>query len=106
MRLRTLGAVCASCAVAAPSSALAAGAVPAAAPLAAPLAAPPAAAAIRAAVMARLVNRHVFMKRRHVRLLGERLTLTERRALRARLFELTPAQVRGRTRSLRRAIHA
>lgn len=105
MRLRTLGAVCASCAVTAPSSAAAADAAPApAAPLAAPLAAPPVAPAIQRAVMRRLVERHVFTKRRHVRLLGKRLSLNRRRALRGRLWRLTPAKLRRLTRSLRRDI--
>jgi soluble lytic murein transglycosylase-like protein len=106
MRLRTLGAVCASCAAAAPSPALAAGPapVPGAATLTAPLTVPAAAAAAHPPVMRRLVARHVFMKRRHVRLLGERLSITERRALRDRLFRLTPAKVRTRTRALRRDI--
>ena len=108
MRLRTLGAVCASCAAAAPSPALAADPAPApgTAPLTAPIAGPAAAAAIHTSVMQRLVNRHVDTKRRHVRLLGGRLSLKERRALRGRLFELAPAQVRKRTRALRRDIRA
>jgi hypothetical protein len=105
MRLRTLGAVCASCAAAAPSPASAADPAPApAAPLAAPLAVPPAAPAIHNSVMNRLVNRYVFMKRRHARLFGEPLSLGERRALRDELLALTPAKVRSRTRDLRRDI--
>jgi hypothetical protein len=108
MRLRILGAVCASCAAAAPSTAFAADPAsgPGTAPLAAPIAGPAAAAAIHTSVMRRLVNRHVWMKRRHMRLLGERLSLSERRALRDRLFRLTPAKVRRRTRALRRDIRA
>ncbi len=105
MRLRTLGAVCASCAAAAPSPASAADPAPdPAAPLAAPLTTPPAAPAIHDAVMNRLVDRHVFLKQRHVRLLGEQLSLAERRVLRAELLALTPAKLRGRTRALRRDI--
>src|SRR3954469_16205509 len=102
MRLRTLSAVCASCAATAPSPAVAAD--PEAA-RAAPLAAlGPASPAVHTAVMTRLVERHVFMKRRHVRLLGERLSRSESRALRARLFLLSPATLRRQTRSLRRDI--
>lgn len=108
MRLRTLGAVCASCAATAPSPALAADPAPApgSAPLAAPLAGPAAASAIHDEVMGVLVNRHVHTKRRHVRLLGERLSLKERRALRGRLLDLTPAKVRTRTRALRQDIRS
>ena len=103
MRLRTLGAVCASCAAAAPSPASAADPTPApgTAPLTAPLAAPAAASAIHTTVMRRLVNRHVFMKRRYARLLGERFSLKERQALRDRMFRLPPASVRRRTSALR-----
>jgi soluble lytic murein transglycosylase-like protein len=54
--------------------------------------------------MRRLVDRHVFLKQRHVRLLGELLSLAERRVLRAELLALTPATVRRRTRALRRDI--
>ncbi len=108
MRLRTLGAVCATCAAAAPSSAVAADPVPPAgtAPLTAPLAGPATTAVVHRSVMRRLVDRHVWMKRRHARLQGERLSLEERRAMRSRLHTLTPAQVRARTRALRRDIRA
>jgi hypothetical protein len=108
MRLRTLGAVCATCAAAAPSPALAADPAPSSdtAPLTAPLAGPAAAATIRDAIMQRLVDRHVRMKRRHVRLLGERLSRKERRVLRAHLRNLTPVHLRARTRALRHDIRA
>ena len=108
MRLRILGAVCASCAAAAPSPAFSAdpAPVPGTAPLTAPLAASAAKSAIHTTVMRRLVNRHVYTKRRHTRLLGERLSLKERRTLRGRLFRLPPASVRKRTTALRRDIRS
>jgi soluble lytic murein transglycosylase-like protein len=107
MRLRTLGAVCASCAAAAPSPALAADAAPPpSAALTAPLVDPATAPAVHAAVMRRLINRHVETKRRHVRLLGERLPRSERRDLRARLSTLSPARLRARTQALRREIRS
>jgi hypothetical protein len=108
MRLRTLGAVCATCAAAAPSPAIAADPAPPAgtAPLAAPLAGPATTAAIHASVMRQLVDRHVFMKRRHVRLQGDHLSREARHDLRARLHDLSPAKLRARTRGLRHDIRA
>ncbi len=107
MRLRTLGAVCATCAATAPPSAQAADAPPAVAPplaaAAAPAPAPPvgsaAALATPVAASARrpskakshLVERNVWLKQRHERLLGERLTRSERRNRREILHQL-PAQ--------------
>jgi hypothetical protein len=107
MRLRTLGAVCASCAAAAPSPAVAADPAPTgAAPLTAPLAGPATAAVVHSAVMERLAARHVWMKRRHARLLGDRLSRKERRVLHAHLLNLSPAHLRARTRALRHDIRA
>lgn len=107
MRLRTLGAVCASCAATAPSSALADDAAPPpATPLAAPLVGPSTLGEAHADVMRRLVDRHVGLKGRHARLQGERLSRAERRALRAHLRNLTPAHLRARTRALRHDIRS
>jgi hypothetical protein len=109
MRLRTLGAVCATCAATAPSSAAAADpgaapAVPVAPPLAAAaapapalpvgsagaLATPVAAAAGRPSpAKSRLVERNVWLKQRHLRLLGDRLTRDERRHRREILHQLS-----------------
>jgi len=50
--------------------------------------------------MQRLVDRHVWLRRRHARLLGERMSLSERRELRERLMTGTPARVRIGTRGL------
>ncbi len=77
---------------------------PPAAPLAAPLVGPATVSAVHAAVMRRLIERHVWTKRRHDLLQGERLSRDERRDLRARLQNLTPAHLRTRTRALRRDI--
>jgi hypothetical protein len=104
MRLRTLGAVCATCAATAPSTAAAAEdpatvAPPLAGP-AAPAPAPPvgSGAALATPVASRaggpskrkvlLVERNVWLKQRHDRLLGERLTRSERRHRRAILHQL------------------
>ena len=125
MRLRTLGAVCATCAAAAPSPAMAAEpaapaptpapapAIPpaaggAAAPLAVPLA--PVAAALpttkhRATpIKDRLVNRNVALKQRHVTLLGDGLTKSERRHRREILHYFTLAEMRHKNRRLARDI--
>ncbi len=107
MRLRTLGVVCASCAAAAPSPASAADAPPPpAAALSAPLVGPATASSVHAVVMRGLLDRHVATKRRHVRLLGERLSRSERGDLRDHLRNLTPAHLRARTRGLRRDIRS
>jgi hypothetical protein len=57
-----------------------------------------------AAVMRVLVDRHVWMKQRHVTLLGEHLSREERRRLRERMYQLVPKQVRARTRAVRNDI--
>jgi soluble lytic murein transglycosylase-like protein len=111
MRLRTLGAVCVSCAAASPSSASAADpAAPTVPPPGSSLGAPAVPVAVpgdpHAAVMRLLVDRHVWMKQRHVTLLGEHLSRQERRDLRERMLGLTPKQVRARTRALSRDIRA
>jgi hypothetical protein len=84
------------------------GAAPAAA--AAPAPAPGAAAPVtppgdlRKGAMTILTDRHVHFARRYSRLLGDPLTRTERRALRAQLGQLTPYKVRVETRELREDI--
>ena len=109
MRLRTLGAVCAACAISAPSSAYAAESpAPAPTTAVAALAAPGVPATVpgdpHAGLMRLLADRHVWMKRRHVRLLGDKLTRPERSELRQRLLTLTPKRVRARTSALGRQI--
>ncbi len=120
MRLRTLGAVCATSAVAVPISAVATSAFAqeAPAPAAQPSVAaspPPTLTAQAAAVpianlhstaMQVLANRHLYFARRHHRLLGDALSLSERRRLRAELLKLTPARLRARTDELRRDIRS
>jgi hypothetical protein len=51
--------------------------------------------------MATLTNRHVYFARRYHRLLGDPLSLTERRRLRAQVALLTPPKLRAETRELR-----
>jgi hypothetical protein len=155
MRLRTLGAVCATSAVAAPLPAYvqtASAQAPAAAPAqtaapaepaplepapgtaaagqpvappqppppgqdggatpapaaggAAPAAAPPVTPPgdMRKGAMQILTDRHVHFARRYHRLLGDPLTRSERREIRAQLGQLTPYKVRVETRELRQDI--
>jgi hypothetical protein len=56
---------------------------------------------MRAAAMATLTNRHVFFARRYHRLLGDPLSLTERRALRQEVAQLQPPVLRAKIRDLR-----
>jgi hypothetical protein len=56
---------------------------------------------MQAAVMRRLVDRHVWLERRHAREQGESLSPGERHALRDGLHRLTPAPLRAKTRALR-----
>lgn len=116
MRLRTLGAVCVTSAVAVPLTAVVpmvsaqepAPVQPAPAPQpAAPATAPPAPPAVvapgdmRSAAMATLTNRHIYFARRYHRLLGDPLSLPERRKVRAQVSQLTPPRLRAETRDLR-----
>ena len=114
MRLRILGAVCATSAAAVPlmsvvPSASAEEPTPPAQPAAAPPPPPPSpspAAAVapgdlHAAAMATLTNRHVYFARRYHRLLGDPLSLPERRGLRQEVTQLQPPSLRARTGDLR-----
>ncbi len=99
MRSRTLGAVCATCAVAVPASTVAqaqapapsTGGVVAAAPL----------GNITDPAMPKLIERQVRLQRTHHRLHGERLSRSERADARRALARLTPSELRARTRELR-----
>lgn len=110
MRLRTLGAVCATSAVACPISALASSASAEEAPPAQPAVAPQPSVAVQAVpisdlhstAMQVLANRHLYFARRYHQLLGDPLALSERRKLRAELLKLTPSRLRARTDELRR----
>jgi hypothetical protein len=108
MRLRTLGAVCATSAAAVPlmdvvPSASAQEPTPPAQPAAAPPPLQPAAvpSEMQAPAIATLTNRHVYFARRYHRLLGDPLALPERRALRQEVSQLQPPALRARTRELR-----
>ena len=109
MRLRTLGAVCATSAVA-PLSTL----VPVAdaqAPAPPPAQAAPAPAApppgvtppgdMHSAAVRLLTNRYVHFAKRYHRLLGDPLTRSERSDMRGELVQLRPSKLRWRTRELR-----
>jgi len=104
MRLRILGAVCATSAAAVPLIDLAA---PASAqelnPAVQPGAPPPPAApgSMQAAAMGTLADRHVYFARRYHRLLGDPLSRPERRALRQEVAQLRPPALRAMTRDLR-----
>jgi len=79
----------------------------AAAPLAAALA--PVAAATRqqaTPIKDRLVNRNVALKQRHVTLLGDHLTRSERRHRREVLHYFTLAEMRAKNRNLARDVRA
>ncbi|HEV7807519.1 MAG TPA: transglycosylase family protein [Solirubrobacteraceae bacterium] len=114
MRLRTLSAVCATCAATAPlSTDLAAAAAPAAAPTAGAAASPPPIGSVtvpaslsatptaamspttgRSVAKTRLVELNVFLRQRYEQLLGERLTRSERRHRREILHRFTAYRVR------------
>ncbi len=104
MRLRTLGAVCATSAVAVPIPSLVS---PASAqtplPPPAPAAAPPP-GELQAGAVALLSNQHLRVARRYRRLLGDPLNLAERKAIYAELAPLSPLQVRVETREVREDI--
>lgn len=114
MRLRTLGAVCATSAAAVPlvdvvASASAQDPGPAIRPGAPLAAAPPAVVApgdMRAAAMKKLTKRHVYFARRYHRLMGDPLSLPERRELRQEVAQLPPPKLRAKTRDLRRDIRS
>ena len=124
MRLRTLGAVCATSAVAAPLPAYvqtASAQAPTTAPATAPPAQPnPATVAAGSApatahvvtppgdmhkgAMSILTDRHVHFARRYHRLLGDPLTRSERREIRTQVGQLTSYKLRVQTRELRHDI--
>jgi hypothetical protein len=56
---------------------------------------------MRAAAMAALTSRHVYFARRYHHLLGDPLSLPERKALWQEVAELRPPALRARTRDLR-----
>jgi hypothetical protein len=56
---------------------------------------------MQAAAMANLTNKHVYFARRYHRLLGDPLSLPERRVLRQEVAQLQPPVLRRKTRHLR-----
>jgi hypothetical protein len=108
MRLRSLGAVCATSAVAVPITAvpfaLAQDLAPeqaAAQQPPAPGATPPPPGDTSTAATAQLADRHIYFARRYHRLLGEPLSRPERQQLRDHVVQLPPAKLRARTSNLR-----
>ena len=106
MRLRTLGAVCATSAVAVPITAVpfalaqdAAPAQPAAQQPAVPTLTPP--GDMHVAAMAKLADRHIYFARRYHRLLGDPLSRPERVQLRTQVVQLPAPKLRAKTRHLR-----
>jgi hypothetical protein len=111
MRLRTLGAVCATSAAAVPlidvvASASAQAPPPPVQSGAAPQPQPVGLGDMQAAAMATLTSRHVYFARRYHRLLGDPLSVPERRALWQAASQLQPRALRARTRDLRGDIRA
>ena len=113
MRLRTLGAVCVTSAVAPLSTLLPTAAAQAPAPPAqaapAPAAPPPGITPpgdIHSGAVELLTNRHLHFAKRYHRLLGDPLRRSERRALRQELVQLTPPRLRVETRELREDIRS
>ncbi len=97
MRLRTLGAVCASCAVAASTSTAAAQSP---SPETTPAATPPVKTPgdMTTAAKRQLIERHMFMARKAAALRGDRLSRTERRRKRIALHSFTLTRLRASNR--------
>ena len=102
MRLRNLGAVCASCAVAASSSSAVAQSPNAASPAAAPPVVPP--GDLRNAAKRQLIDRHMFLARRLGHLRGRPLSRPQRSRKRISLHGLDLVVLRRSTRHLRRDV--
>lgn len=103
MRLRTLGAVCAT-SVAAPLPVFAESAFAQEASTLTPLTTPAVAeppVSLHEGAVALASNRYVRYSRRYHRLLGDALKLSERKELYAELRELTPFRIRVQTREVR-----
>ena len=104
MRLRILGAVCATSAAAVPlldvvSPASAQEPAQPVQPAAPPPVQPP--GDMQAAAVEKLTDKHVYFARRYHRLMGDPLSLPERRALRQEVSQLPPPALRAKTRDLR-----
>jgi hypothetical protein len=56
---------------------------------------------MQAAAVRQAIDHHIGLSRRYQRLLGDRLSFAERRAIRSTLSRLPPPQVRAKTRDLR-----
>jgi hypothetical protein len=108
MRFRTLGAVCATSAVAVPLTVFTESASAQEASTITPLTIPAAAqppVSLHDGAVALASNRHVRTARRYHRLLGDPLELAERKELYAELRQITPFRIRVETRGVRGDIH-
>ncbi len=105
MRLRTLGAVCASCAVAASTStAVAQSPTPATTPAATPPVRPP--GDLHTAAKRQLIERHMYMARKVAALRGDKLSRTERSRKRVVLHSFTLPRLRVSNRNAARTLRA
>ena len=103
MRLRTLGAVCASCAVAVPTSmAIAQSPDPVTQPAATPPVKPP--GDMRTAAKRQLIERHMVFARRLARLRGDRPSRIQRSRKRVALHSFEPARLRAANRRVARKV--
>ena len=106
MRLKTLGAVCATSAVAVPITAVPFALAQDPAPPAPPAQQSPVPAVtppgdMHAAAMAELADRHIYFARRYHRLLGDPLSRPQRARIRAQVVQLPAPKLRVKTRHLR-----
>jgi len=104
MRSRTLGAVCATCAVAVPTSAEAGADAHATSAPGPDIVAGQPLASFEHARKLPLVKRQLRLEGRRRSLGGERLAMRDRDSLGAELSELSPARLRARARELRRDV--
>ncbi len=103
MRLRTLGAVCASCAVAASTATASAQfATPPATPAATPPVRPP--GDLTTAAKRQLIERHMYMARKAAALRGDRLSRTARSRKRAALHSFSLPRLRVANRRVSRDV--
>ncbi len=101
MRLRTMGALCVTCAATASTSpAVAQSPTSAATPAAAPAVRPP--GDMRSAAKRQLIDRHLFLARKLGRVRNDPFTRDERQARRMALHSFTLSEVRASTRRVAR----
>ena len=103
MRLRTMGALCVTCAAAASTStAVAQSPTSTAAPASNPVIRPP--GDMRSAAKRQLIDRRMYLARKLGRLQGDALTLSQRRGKRMALHTFTVSELRTSTRRAARSV--